>query len=364
LICIGKILYFSAKLIIMPSNKHSNMHLNRLLGILLGIFMANGLFAQDIHFTQYNMSPMTLNPGLIGGFEGTARVGGIYRNQWSSVIDNEFVTPSFWVDAPIIRGFRKKDWVGVGVMFLSDEAGSVGFEQNSVKFGASYHFALDKGGNTYLTLGAQGGRLEQKIDNARFQFEDKLLLNDPMAMSSDPFAAAQSGKGFDLDAGVVLKSRLNKRMDVTLGFSMYHLLEPEISLFEGGTGDKKQARRPVFTGVYNVELTDRWTFSPSFLFQTRSGNDEIIVQGMGNYLFDPEKDISFDLGLGYRLGDALSVMGGVRWKDLRVGLAYDINTSDLNTVSNSRGGFEIAANYIFKIFKEADVDPQILCPRF
>ncbi len=348
----------------MPSNKHSNMHLNRLLGIVLGIFMANGLFAQDIHFTQYNMSPMTLNPGLIGGFEGTARVGGIYRNQWSSVIKNEFVTPSFWVDAPIIRGFRKKDWVGVGVMFLTDEAGSVGFEQSSVKFGASYHFALDKSGNTYLTLGAQGGRLEQKVDNTRFRFQDQLEDKSLMPTTKDDFAAAASGKGFDADAGVVFKSKLNKRMDVTLGFSMYHLLEPEISLFEGSKGDKKQARRPVFTGVYNVELTDRWTFSPSFLFQTRSGNDEIIVQGMGNYLFDPEKDISFDLGLGYRLGDALSVMGGVRWKDLRVGLAYDVNISDLNTVSNSRGGFEIAANYIFKIFKEADADPQILCPRF
>ncbi|MEN9416069.1 MAG: hypothetical protein RLZ62_2373, partial [Bacteroidota bacterium] len=45
--------------------------------------------AQDIHFSQYNMSPMTLNPANIGGFEGTARISGIYRSQWTSIMSRD-----------------------------------------------------------------------------------------------------------------------------------------------------------------------------------------------------------------------------------------------------------------------------------
>jgi hypothetical protein len=55
---------------------------------------------------------------------------------------------------------------------------------------------------------------------------------------------------------------------------------------------------------------------------------------------------------------------GAQYKNLRVGLAYDINVSDLNQVSNYRGGFELAANYIIKIYKPAIVKPKVLCPRF
>ncbi|HMR43883.1 MAG TPA: hypothetical protein PKC40_08615, partial [Saprospiraceae bacterium] len=64
-----------------------------------------------------------------------------------------------------------------------------------------------------------------------------------------------------------------------------------------------------------------------------------------------------------RLGDAVEVLLGVDYKDLRVTAAYDVNISPLNEVSNYQGGFEIAAWYIVKIFKKPDVKPAILCPK-
>jgi hypothetical protein len=95
-----------------------------------------------------------------------------------------------------------------------------------------------------------------------------------------------------------------------------------------------------------------------------SKQDEIIVQGMAGYLFDPEKDITFNAGLGYRLGDAVNLLAGARIKSLTVGLAYDVNTSGLSNDTRYRGGFELAANYIIKIYKKAVVKPKMLCPRF
>ena len=92
--------------------------------------------------------------------------------------------------------------------------------------------------------------------------------------------------------------------------------------------------------------------------------DEIVVQGLAGYLFNPEKDITLNFGLGYRLGDAINLLAGAKIKSLTVGVAYDVNTSSLNNDTRYRGGFEIAANYIIKIYKKATVKPKILCPRF
>ena len=42
-------------------------------------------FAQDIHFSQFNNSPLNLNPAQTGLFNGDWRFVGNLRNQWSSV---------------------------------------------------------------------------------------------------------------------------------------------------------------------------------------------------------------------------------------------------------------------------------------
>ncbi|MBK9681630.1 MAG: type IX secretion system membrane protein PorP/SprF [Saprospiraceae bacterium] len=62
--------------------------------------------AQDIHFTMFDLSPLTLNPGLIGDFNGTFRVTGNYRIQWPTIA--KYQTPSIGIDAPLLKGFRKK----------------------------------------------------------------------------------------------------------------------------------------------------------------------------------------------------------------------------------------------------------------
>lgn len=361
------------------------MHIRKLLLLLAVSLSLSSLQAQDIHFSQYNMSPMTLNPANIGNFEGTARIGGIYRGQWASVIGSkgQYKTPSAWVDAPIIRGFRKRDWVGVGFVFYSDKAGAGNLTHTAGKIGASYHFSLDKKGNAYLTLGAQYGKAARKLNTQDLRFEQGYLNPTPSGdynpANAVDFLNQTEGKSnwTDIDGGVVLRAKLNKRMNMSLGYSMYHISEGKYGLVTSGGGgggtstggsssNDKIARRSVVTGLFNIKLTDKFSVGPSFIFQTMSGADEISLQALGTYAFNQEKDVDLNFGLGYRLsgGDAVYPMIGARYKTLMVGLAYDINISDLNQVSNYRGGFEIAANYIIKIYKPAVVKTKVLCPRF
>ena len=152
---------------------------------------------------------------------------------------------------------------------------------------------------------------------------------------------------------------------------MYHVGEPRFSIAApagsgstGGGGNFRLPRRSVLHGTFNIKTSELLTISPSFIFQTVNNHDEIMVQALGGYLFNPEKDITLNAGLGYRLGDAINILAGARIKNLTLGVAYDVNTSGLNSDTRYRGGFEIAANYVVKIYKKAVVKPKLLCPRF
>jgi type IX secretion system PorP/SprF family membrane protein len=321
---------------------------------------------------------------MTGNFQGTVRIGGIYREQYRSVMQTgkwRYTTPSVYVDAPIMRGFRRKDWVAVGGMLFSDKAGESRLTQNAFKIAAAYHLALDKKATTVLTIGGHYGSESRSLSrDALYRFEDELLSGQqnspdragllPNGVTDDPKKSYN-----DIDAGVLLTGKLNKQMGYNLGFSMYHIGRPEYSLITAGgtvpnpnptptTSSTRRPRRTVIHGQFNVDMNKQWTFNPTFLFQTMSGADEIMLQAITGYKLNPQKDITLNMGIGYRMRDAMSLILGMKKKDLTVGLAYDINTSSLNVASNYRGGWELAANYIIRIYKPAVVKPMIICPRY
>ncbi|MFM9911534.1 MAG: type IX secretion system membrane protein PorP/SprF, partial [Chitinophagaceae bacterium] len=59
--------------------------------------------AQDPNFSQFFVSPLTLNPALTGKFNGDFRIAGNYRDQWPS-ISKAFITSTVSLDGPILRG--------------------------------------------------------------------------------------------------------------------------------------------------------------------------------------------------------------------------------------------------------------------
>ena len=63
---------------------------------------------------------------------------------------------------------------------------------------------------------------------------------------------------------------------------------------------------------------------------------------------------------GYDFGDAIIPYVGLEFSDLRVGVTYDINISDLKTASESRGGIEISLIYI----KQPPESKGLPCPKF
>ncbi len=334
--------------------------------------------AQDMHFTMYNMSPLTMNPALSGAFSGTVRLGGIYRNQAFSVSNaRSYSTPSFYADAPIIRGFRKQDWVGVGISFLSDKSGFLKLETTRAALSASYHFGLNKAGTSVLTLGFQAGSTSRKITQPDPQDNNYVAIAAseifPTSVGGggaggigDPALNANDKMLGSYAAGLLFRTVINDDSRFELGVSAAHFnfsrrTNSGYAFVATGTGLKRPLLIAAHT-KYEMPINEKFSIAPTAFFQMEGTAMEVLFQGWGGYQLNP--DIKLNFGLGYRFGDALNVLLGADYKDLRVGLAYDITLSSLSDANNYSGGVEIGAWYIIKKYKKPVVKPKVLCPRF
>ena len=218
------------------------MKLERLLLLFFAIISLLPLTAQDIHNSLYNMSPLTLNPALTGAFEGTARIGGIYRAQDFALDGGDgYSTPSFYVDAPIFKGFGKRDWIGVGMMFYQDNAGRLNLKTTTSQLSGSYHLSMDKKAENILTFAVQWGSVNRGIDPSLGEYSDTYDTSfgglGSGANSQDPLATGGStGTGggnmndserkktfSDVGAGIMLRSKIGDDSKLELGLSLIHI---------------------------------------------------------------------------------------------------------------------------------------------
>ncbi|MFZ1676161.1 MAG: PorP/SprF family type IX secretion system membrane protein [Saprospiraceae bacterium] len=332
--------------------------------------------SQDIHFTLKNMTPLAFNPANTGAFYGSYRLSGLYRDQYRSVIGSAaFMTPTFSIDAPVIRGFKKTDWVGVGIFFYSDKSGTGGLMQSSFKVSAAYHLALNKKGTNVLSIAYQTGAIQRSIKNKdALNFEDELLMQflDPNSTftSPDKKIIEAEKKGFlDHVGGIKFSSKFNKTDEFFIGFSADKFGRPDWSVITQG-GDYRLLPRVFAQAGLSRVMSNKVRFSPNISFQKvmKTPENTIVLQGLLDYLYSKEREIVLKGGLGYRsgagIGDAIQVMLGADIKGINVMLGYDVNISPLSGASGTVGGFELAAQYIGKVYKRPKPDPIIFCPRF
>jgi len=365
-------------------NNYISMKLVKPLLFSLLFAVAGSLSAQDLHYTLFNMSPLSLNPANTGAFFGSVRVGGIYRGQWWAVnSERGYNTPGGYIDAPIIRGFRDQDWVGVGATLINDRSGSLNFTTNMNMLSASYHLSLGKEGNSVLTLGLQGGRVGRSFNSANARLADAYDGNTGQFSEDtmDPLIRGGAGGGqmgeendvetdyLDFRAGLLFKSELNESDNLEVGVALGRPNRPDYQFGSDSVrlGDDLRRRAMLITAHarYEWALSDKWSAAPTAMFQTTSGANEINLQAWAGYDlkdFKPDKETLLRFGLGYRVGDAAKVLAGLDYGSLRVAASFDLNVSQYRVATDYQGAFEIAAYYIFKIYKEPKIKPAILCP--
>jgi type IX secretion system PorP/SprF family membrane protein len=338
--------------------------------LIVGLFASVQANAQkDIIFSQYQMSPLTLNPALAGAYEGTYRVGAMRRNQWD-VIDPTFGTTLAFVDAPLIM-VGKRNWIGAGVMYYKDKAGDKQFAGESTKGGgitqsqtslsAAFHYALDKKYKNIFTFGLKIGGSGITYDNNGETFTQ---------LSGGAKLTDVKKKNFvDFGAGVMLKSKIDKKSTFSAGLSIDHINKPNISLISTTSRVPLNALTTVHLD-YSRDLNKKLSLMPSLLYRQVSGSKDLTLQALFGYKLDPTKrpDLILKGGVGYRTGvgsnnyNNLEILLGADYKTFRFSFAYDLPRADLKIPVNS--SMELGLHYTGKIYKKPVTKGAHFCPKY
>ena len=336
--------------------------MRKIITLLLVVVIALKTKAQDPNFSQFFVSPLTLNPALTGKFDGSFRVAGNYRNQWPT-INNAFTTFTASIDANIMRNHIPEfDQFGIGAMAFKDQSGNGVLQNTYFALSTAYHKALDENGYHQLGLGFQGTYVNKMLDITKVKFADQLTANGFTGVTSEIFTQNQIDVNyFDMNLGVLYNGTTDGSNNYYVGASMYHVNRPKES-FKGGNYllDPRltiQAGGMMPIGEYNAIH-----FSALHSRQANAVNTQIGGAYMLGLNQDESNPTNLYLGTWFRFGDAVIPYVGLEFGEFRIGYTYDVNVSSLKPASNMRGGNEFSLIYVRR---PADPNAKKLnCPKF
>ena len=308
---------------------------------LLGAFTVS---AQDIHFTQYNNSPLTLNPANTGAFFGDWRLVNNYRSQWGGVLDKPITSIALGYDRPFF--LENEDRIGVGLYVVNDNASELGPMTNRVGLSFSY---LKLIGNQELRVGVQFAYTIRSIDNnlsfpegfnpATGEFDPNLTVLEPLDKYSSGYADVNLGAVYSLDF---------KTFRPTVGLAAFHLNGPKENFF---ANESKIATKTVAHASFLFYPQDRIFVDPHFLITSQAKASNFIIGAKGGYELKPNKlnVQSFYLGAAVRNGfsenpDSFILQAGSSFSNIKVGLSYDFNISELKG-TQTNGSLEFSLIY-------------------
>ncbi|MBK9256786.1 MAG: PorP/SprF family type IX secretion system membrane protein [Saprospiraceae bacterium] len=359
--------------------------------LIFSLSVLGSIRSQDIHFSYYQFAPLNVNPAFTGAFYGSYRVSGIYSDKFASVTGRPYRTMALSVDAPIIRGIRQQDWVGVG--FEMDAIGGAGTfhemapDDNGFypvaagnfqnwtfgKINAAYHFSIDKKQTSILTLGAQYAIGARKFNELSLGDTRQGIIVGTDADRDRWNALKGAGGGGNQNPddminlpikdwliGTMLNIR-RKNSDLKIGFALEGLFKPDIG--SAGQTSERKMRGLNIHGAYDMKINKKVNLIPGFYYYSLGPYNALNYNTHVTYLLDEEKGIKLDVGLGARSFRQAIFMAGGEYKDIKVGFAYDVDISSLSVQSGSVGGFELCVMYMGKIFKKPKPKPVVFCPR-
>ena len=346
-----------------------NLQKSKLLVLILLVFGSVSTYAQDIHFSQYYASPMTLNPALTGKFNGEYRIGGIYRSQWAPAGSPLFMTPALGVDFSLFKGKLKKDAVGVGLELFTDRQNKATLVQYQILASLAYHKGIGRNNGTQISLGFQGGYVMKQLNPQNLQFGDgftALGTPNPYTSSAEIASLNDNFGYFNMNAGLFVNSKIHDKAVVYGGYSFNNIGRPVEQFSDRTVGNNKQGiawRQVVHVGA-EWDAAQRVVVIPGVLWQMQAKAQELNFGITAGYHVKMDPNGGRDhttvfLGLWNRMtpnyfSDTKAKYGeesiipkiGLEFKRIRFGAALDIPMSKISLTKNGIvGGTGLAASY-------------------
>ena len=322
--------------------------------------------AQDLHFSQWFNSPLTVNPANTGFIpEADYRIGANYRNQWSAIMSVPYKTMSVWGDAQVFRDRIESGWLGLGGAILRDVAGSGKLTSTKVYVSAAYHQML--GVAHLLSAGFNLGWANKRINTIDLKFPDQFDgkffdSNLPTSVVLD----VPNINYFDMQVGLNYAYFPNDNIYINGGVSAWHLNKPRESFFNTditGIDNRIMPRYSAFANA-SVKLNEEVIINPMAYYSTQAKSSELVAGGNVHYNLSGDGEVVLVGGLYYRAGDSFIPMVGFEWKNIKLMFSYDATTSSLSQYNNSRGAYEFALMHN-GFYNQYNGDKrQSMCPTF
>lgn len=316
------------------------------LSCLLSIPTMEKAQAQDVHFTQFNATPLLINPAFTGNFSGKARVSAIYRDQWRSVTV-PFKTIAVSVDAPILSDITLDDYLAAGIQLYNDRAGDANLSNLSILGSIAYHKFLGSDVNKSLSVGFQGGYTQKSFDLSNLYFGNN--FNGGVFQPGNPEINNKTDY-FTMNAGIAWAHAIGQRFSYAIGLGANNLNQPRETFDRQTASDVGLGMR--YTGQVGaiIYTGERLSLRPAFLYQSQANATEMVAGNEFHLIVgDPEFQTyttAVFLGGWYRFDDAAMITAGLEYKGFRLGFGYDYTLSSLKNAARNAGGFEIALTWI------------------
>ena len=296
--------------------------------------------SQDIHFSQFNLAPLNLNPAMTGSFDGDYRIGGNHRNQWSSV-----TTPYRTFGLSMEKNKFLKEAASAGIQINQDRAGDSRFNTFQINLSGSYLIKF-KDTNNFLSLGSQIGFTNRNLDYDPLSFDAQYngYQYDPSLPNQESFLRnSRTYANFNLGLAHFFD---REKLSIQSGIAIFNLTAAKQS-FYNDNNIRLDPRLVVHSkGVYNI--SKKINFLPGLLWMKQGKHKEMILNLETEYILVNFMRTYRSLwaGVSYRNKDALFLTTGMNYDNWKIGLSYDVNISKLVPASMLRGGFEVAIIYI------------------
>lgn len=332
--------------------------LNTVKWCLLLLLPGTYLIGQDIHYSQFNHTPLNINPALTGIFNGDLRFAGNFRDQWRSV-SVPYTTFTAAFDTKLYPKRSDKYFWGLGINFNYDLAGAVKLNLLHLTVSGSYTRILNQ--NNIVTAGVAIGGAQRafKSEFARTDFGWDGLMWSPAMGTGENFNNESFIFG-DVSAGLNYRLQANERTKIDLGAGAFHLNRP-LQTFDGATDANLPIRLSIY-GLGSLRLTNGLDLLLDGQYTFQGPHDEFVA-GLGAKIYlnqNRGRELALVVGANWRTTDAIIPKLEFHYKTWHLGLSYDFNYSDFTVATNRRGGPELSISY--RILKVKPLSTYKTCP--
>jgi len=293
---------------------------------------------QDPHYSQFFMSPISVNPSLSGTGNNQWKMMSNYRTQWGNA-STPYNTFTIYGDYKIFGENDNRDILAVGMQLMNDKSLSGTFESNYLSTDISYHVNVNN--NSHVGVGFMGTYSKRSLENSSLTFGQQFTSGgfNTLLPTGEPQNIALRSF-FSVSTGIVYVFE-NDFLGIQAGSSVFHLNKPRQSFF-----DNKYNHLPIrYVSHFSIEnkLKNSNSLNSNFIYQ-KQGNVEYFALGsaLGLDISSGDKSKSLYLGAWYRTKDAVYPYVGLLIGSLQLGLNYDISVSKQLSAQSLPGSFEFS----------------------